>query len=168
METQYYIFGEDANVATYVFLTFFCQSIPGTKFERMEAFPSWNDKEKERDDVYTNVIERKMARNGDSVFVMAFRDPIERILSHYEFEFKWGCNPCCHTNSDLPQPLHNDTVDGYSNMDMNSYLMPRFVDKWWEKDGGCKLQSVDYKSKFGNVELEDLVKRISKFESLVP
>ena len=106
-----------------------------------------------------------MARNEDSLFVMAFRDPIDRILSHYEFEFKWGCNPCCHTNSDLPQPLPNDTEDGYSNMDMFNYLTPRFVDKWWEKDGGCKLHSADYKAKFANVELEDLVKRIANFES---
>ena len=31
------------------------RTIPGTQFERLEAFPGWNGKQKERDDVYPNV-----------------------------------------------------------------------------------------------------------------
>eukprot|EP01084_Bolivina_argentea_P215817 366490_1 len=132
------------------------QHIGNTFDHQYEAFPSWMKKN-------TNPINKYMTNNGDdSIFVITLRDPIDRILSHYEFEWKWGCNPCCRTNSDVIQQPINDKNDKYPNLNVSNYLQVNMVDQWWVTDGGCNGKGIKYK--FANIELEDLLRRVEKFD----
>ena len=44
------------------------------------------------------LIDRIFKDNPFAIYVVHFRDPIERIISQYQFEWRWGCGRCS-TNS---------------------------------------------------------------------
>ena len=130
------------------------------QFRKFEAFSNWNKNG-------INPIISTMTDNGNSsLFSICLRHPIERILSHYDFEFRWGCNTCCHTNSDMLQQLNNnrDPDDMYPNLNASNYLVPMMVHEWWKIDGGCTSTTNSSKHKLCNIEIEDLVLRVQRFE----
>ena len=134
------------------------------ELSRKEAFSNWNKKN-------INPITSTMTNKADtSLFLISLRHPIERILSHYEFEFRWGCNTCCHTNSYMLQQLNNnqDPNDQYPNLNASNYLEPMMIDEWWVTDGGCRkpTNTSNYASKYVacNIFIEDLVMRVQRFE----
>ena len=44
-----------------------------------------------------NLIDKVFTANPDAVYVVHFRHPIERIISQYQFEWRWGCYLCAVT-----------------------------------------------------------------------
>ena len=131
------------------------------QFKSIEAFSNWHYKKKR------NPIDIEMRDKSNlSLFAISFRDPIERIVSHYEFEFRWGCNKCCHTNSDMLQQPNGDIDNQYPNMNETNFLKVTFVKDWYKFDGGCTGHDRPnlYKHKLCNIELDDLLTRIERFE----
>ena len=78
----------------------------------------------------------------NALFIMIFRDPIQRILSQYDFEWRWGCLQC-DVGDDMA--LFNLTHENY----MTHLRFNHFE---------------TYKYKYSNIDLKDFLDRIEKFE----
>ena len=89
---------------------------------------------------FINNAINKYKDNG--LFVFIFRDPIKRIISQYDFEWKWGCIDC-DFRDDLTQ----------FNLTSINYMNHR---RFYNKDSN--------KYKYSNIDLNDFLDRIYKFE----
>eukprot|EP01084_Bolivina_argentea_P275014 468895_1 len=124
------------------------------RFESYEAYTYFHfDKNK-------NAIDQVMKNNPYAIYVMAFRNPIDRILSQYEFEWKWGCWRCNETNNKLIQQSIGDINDTYNNMAFHT-----FMEKNKSNHNLNRKQIAEMKKyTFSNIEFEDFIRRVDKFE----
>ena len=90
---------------------------------------------------------------------MALRDPIERIISNYNFEWRWGCTRCS-VQSDYVRH-EEDPDDPYKGMDQRTFLN---WDPKWEEQSADESRAEAFKLKFGNIEIGDFLQRVKHFE----
>ena len=90
-----------------------------------------------------NAIQFLMDKYKDNaLFIVVFREPIARIVSQYDFEWKWGCQHC-DVRDVLPQ----------SNLNRNNFMKSmRFFD------------ADSYRYKFANIEIGEFLDRVEEFE----
>ena len=90
-----------------------------------------------------NVIQAVMEKyQNDALFIMVLRHPIDRILSQYDFEWRWGCLQC-DARDDLPQ--FNLTLANFmKSMRFNRQDASQF--------------------KYCNVDFHDFIERVQRFE----
>lgn len=108
------------------------------------------------DDDNRNVIYRasKYFNKSNTLFITAFRNPIDRIISHYNFEWRWGCigkfSQCNYTQS-LYLPLQKNKKKLKHG---NSFKMIN--------DERNVSKSAKYK--FSNILLSDIIYRVEQTE----
>ena len=86
--------------------------------------------------------------NPYSIFLACFRNPIERILSQYEFEWRWGCQNC-NTKTDM-------TAYNYNELNEKNY-------NTHHKDASKKIMASQY-SKYATIDFNDFLNRTIRFE----
>eukprot|EP01083_Nonionella_stella_P154023 495714_1 len=99
-----------------------------------------------------NRISTIFSDNPHAIYVMAFRDPIQRILSQYDFEWRWGCQKCT-VSSQMSQELSSRTF-------MKYYKEPKYEGKAMQH----KLKNYK-KHKVSNIELGELLARVDEYQS---
>eukprot|EP01083_Nonionella_stella_P067212 177615_1 len=92
----------------------------------------------------------------ESILVIALRDPIQRILSQYEFEWRWGCFKCTHQSNVIKQELAIENAT-FSNMGYRTFMA-------YNKYPYETRNASDAKYKFSNIEFGDFLRRVNKFE----
>eukprot|EP01083_Nonionella_stella_P201739 737733_1 len=92
----------------------------------------------------------------ESILILVLREPIQRILSQYEFEWRWGCFRCDHQSDILYQELaiENET---FSNMRYKTFMK-------YNKNPSSGHNASAAKYKFSNIEFGDFLRRVNKFE----
>ena len=102
---------------------------------------------------YKNVINRATKRfnRNETLFITAFRDPIERIISQYSFEWRWGCvggkKKCNYTHKLLEEDHDKVTMDNY-----------------YRITNDTRSISDSAKYKFTNIPLSVIMDRVEKTE----
>eukprot|EP01084_Bolivina_argentea_P177180 306448_1 len=98
-----------------------------------------------------NAIDHYKQKFKNGLFVMTFRDPVERILSQYEFEWRWLCQGCDRFN-DLK---YSENSQDEKQLNESNYLQrnPKEIGKGWQ-----------YKYKYSNIEMELFLDRVEKYE----
>eukprot|EP01083_Nonionella_stella_P095687 268696_1 len=100
---------------------------------------------------HQNRINAIMNDNPYAIYVMAFRHPIDRIVSQYEFEWRWGCFACHASNTALKQ----------QSLEFNTF-MSKIKIETGQLSNDTVHQMKQYK--FSNVEMEDFLQRVNVFE----
>ena len=124
----------------------------------------------QREEFYTykhkggvNRIEELMDQYPNALFAVALRDPVERIISNYNFEWQWGCTRCS-VQSDY---VHHeeDPDDPYRTMTARDFMKwdPKW-DKQVDHEPARGEQAQEFKVKFGNIEIGDFLRRVQHFE----
>eukprot|EP01083_Nonionella_stella_P012312 34933_1 len=110
---------------------------------KLEAFTNIHTKPKK------NFIEHAMTQHPFAIYILALRDPIARILSQYDFEWRWGCIRCG------PQR---------SNMKYNKIKQMNKTNYMKKVDNKHRIDREDRIRKYSNLDVHEFMDRIEKFE----
>ena len=92
-----------------------------------------------------NMIEYVLTEyKDDALFIISFRDPIKRILSQYDFEWRWGCQKCNYSHK------VRDT-----NLTERNYMAHR---------PDLTNDTIISKYKFSNIDFSEFLHRVEKYE----
>ena len=105
----------------------------------------------------TNAMDTIFKKNPYSIYVMALRDPIERILSQYDFEWRWGCFHCSAKTE-----MHHDT---HSRLNERTFMKYKKNPQYDGKSREQLLKQYE-KYKISNIELDELLLRVDKYQNL--
>ena len=90
-----------------------------------------------------NIIKTTIQKyKTNALYVLTLRHPIDRILSQYDFEWKWGCLEC-DARDDLPQ----------FNLTYRNFMTPM---RFNQRDA--------FRFKYSNIALHDFLDRVEEFE----
>eukprot|EP01084_Bolivina_argentea_P213350 362366_1 len=114
------------------------------KLIKIEAFTNVNKKYGHR-----NFIEYIMNKYPFGIYVISLRDPIERIVSQYNFEWRWGCIRCG------PQRTYMQ-YNKLNKMNKTTYMK--------KIDNKYRINVNDKKFKYSNIDFHNFIDRITMFE----
>ena len=98
-----------------------------------------------------NNITHSMLRDPHSIYVTAMRHPIERILSQYEFEWRWACQRCDH----------RDALRLYAHANMTDWTFMARAERMSEHEAAAKRYDA---RKYAAVDFNDWLHRLVRFE----
>ena len=102
----------------------------------------------------TNLIDKVFKDNPDAVYVVHFREPVERIISEYQFEWRWGCQRCSWNS--LP-------IAGPNKTDVNKRTFMRY-DKYAKSPK--EIQDSQKKYKLSATELDELLDDLEIYQNI--
>eukprot|EP01084_Bolivina_argentea_P171858 297728_1 len=106
----------------------------------------------------SNRINAIFKNNPFAIYLVAFRNPVQRIISQYDFEWRWGCQRC-NVKSEMFDDKHKHETQNHKTF-MKYYRIPEYKTEKRKK----KLKQY-YKHKLSNIELDEMLQRVDKYQN---